>query len=130
YHQFQQGTLNTKGQFAFDMINSADSAERIFVWDGKQVIMLSDSSIKLPDGSAFSTGNVWTPFGLNDNGTVAWIADTDGSVAGVKYVVTYDLTTKKYSIIARPGDPAPAPGGAKFGDDVNFGATDRMLADI
>jgi len=43
YHQFQMGKLNNKGQLSFDMINSADSAERIFVWDGKQVIMLSDS---------------------------------------------------------------------------------------
>lgn len=128
YHQFQQGSLNNKGQFSFDMINSADATERIFAWDGKQVIMLSDSSIKLPNGAAFSAGNVWTPFGLNNNGLVAWIADTDGSIGGVRYVVTYDLTSKTYSIIAKPGDPAP--GGGTFGDGQSFGASNRMLADV
>lgn len=122
---FQMGRVNNKGQFSC-VINVG--GERVFVWDGTKVLKLSDDSIKLPDGSAFSTGNVWTSLGINDNGKVAWVADTDASVAGVRYIVTYDLKSGQYEIIAKPG--LPVPGGGTFGDGENFGPTNRMLADI
>jgi hypothetical protein len=121
---FQMGRVNNKGQYS----GVVNIGERVFAWDGTKGIRVSDDTFKTPDGAAFSTGNVWTSLGMNDAGVVAWVADMDGSVAGVKYIVTFDINTKQYAIIERPGDPLP--GGGTAADGGNHGATDRMLADI
>jgi hypothetical protein len=128
-HNFQMGHVNDKGQFSFVIDTSqTGQLERVFAWDGTKAVKISDDGIMLPDGSDFISGNVWTSLGLNDAGTVAWVADTDAYVAGVKYVVTYSLGNTQYKIIATPG--LPAPGGGSFGDGESFGPTNRMLADI
>jgi hypothetical protein len=122
---FQIGDVNNKGQFSAVI---ALGGERVYAWDGSKTVKVSEDDIALPDGSFFSTSNVWTSLGINDDGVVAWVADTDGSVAGVKYIVTYELATGKYNIIARPGDPAD--GGGTLNDGGSHGPSDRMLADI
>lgn len=121
----QVGDLNNKGQFTVNFIHDG---EKIYVWDGSALRKLSEADIKISDGSAFSTGNVWSPHAINDNGVVAWVADMDASAAGVKYVLTYEIATGKYNIIAAPG--MPADGGGEFLDNSGGGPGGRMVADI
>jgi len=119
----QMGDVNNKGQFCMDF---SLGGEREYVWDGTKLIMLTDENVTMSDGATFAVGNVWSPTGMNDNGKVVWTADmTDGS--GSHYILVYDLATKKYTIAAKPGDPAP--GGGTFGESGIVYAA-RMLADI
>src|SRR5262249_44649762 len=68
----------------------------------------------------------WSPTGLNNNGVVAWVVDPSDKATGAHYVATYDSATGAYTIIARPGDPAPG-GGTYTGSQ---GTVSRMTADI
>lgn len=120
----QMGDVNNSGQFCMDF--SFDGGEKEYVWDGKQLTKLSDDDIKVPDGASFSASNVWSPTGINDKGHVAWTANmTDG--AGAHYIMMYDVATKQYTVVAKPGQPAP--GGGTFGEN-GAGPSDRMLTDI
>jgi hypothetical protein len=123
---FQVGTLNNKGQFTFNMFGNG--AERMYVWDGTKVVTVTDESFKLPDGSTFSMGNVYSPHGLNEAGKIAFTPDVVGG-SGAHYVVEYDLATGTYTELAKPG--LPAPGGGEFVDLTGqVGPSHRMLARI
>jgi hypothetical protein len=123
--QLQSGDVNNKGQFCGD----PNPGEREFAWDGTKVVKLSDADvpIKAPDGATINNG-VWSPQGINNNGIVTWIADIGDGGTGPHYVMTYDLGKGKYSIVERPGDPAP--GGGTYNDANNGPWGARMLADI
>lgn len=119
----QVGDLNNKGQFT---VNFILDGEKMYAWDGTALRKLSDVGVALPDGSSFVTGNVWSPHALNDNGVVAWIGDVENG-SGAHYVVTYDIASGKYNIVAKPGDPAD--GGGEYGDG-GGGPGGRMVTDI
>jgi hypothetical protein len=125
HRSFQVGELNNKGQFTFNMVGTG---ERLYVWDGSKVVKVTDETFKAPDGAAFSTGNVYSPHGLNDAGKVAFVGDVvDGT--GVHYILVYDLATVQYTLVARP--ELPAPGGDEYVDlEAALGASHRILARI
>jgi hypothetical protein len=117
----QVGDLNNKGQFTFNL----GGPEHIHVWDGTQVLVLSGPSIEVPGQGPFTEGNVWSPHGINDNGVVTWIGDFEN---GNHVVLTYDLNTKQYTVIAAPGSPAP--GGGEYLNAVSAGPSHRQQSDI
>jgi len=125
YNLFQMGDVNNKGQVTWNMVGGG--GEMQYIYDPELgVRLISPDSVKLSDGSSFSTGNVWSPQGINNNGVVAWIPDiVDGT--GAHYCVTYTIATGAYEIIARAGTAAP--GGGTLGDD-GAAPSGRMLADI
>jgi hypothetical protein len=124
YSLLQMGDVNNKGQFCLNMVGGG--GEKEYVWDGAQLIKLSEDNITVSDGATFSVGNVWSPTGISDKGKVAWTADmADGT--GPHYIMLYDLATKQYTIVAKPGQPAP--GGGTYGDS-GVGPSGRMLTDI
>jgi hypothetical protein len=122
-NSYQMGGVNSKGQMSFVI---SVGGERVYAYDGTKVIRVSDDSIALPDGAHFQN-DVWTSLGINDNGKVVWIASTD-SALGQHYVMTYDINTAKYEIVARPGDAVD--GGGKFGSGESWGASARWYANI
>src|SRR5207247_600148 len=80
----------------------------------------------LPDGAIMGGGNTWSPTGLNNNGVVGWVVDPSDKSTGAHYVVAFDSVANTYTIIARPGDPAPG-GGTYEGSQ---GTVSRMTAYI
>jgi len=123
---FQMGDVNNKGQFSMDFSSGNQGGEREYVWDGAKLIKVADDTKPLPDGAIMGGGNTWSPTGLNNNGVVAWVVDPSDKSTGPHYVVTFDSATGAYTIIARPGDPAP--GGGTYTDGP--ATVSRMLADI
>jgi len=125
---YQAGDINNKGQFCGD----PNPGEREVAWDGTKELILSDSSIPIlaPDGATINNG-VWSPQGTNNNSIVAWIADIGDGGTGPHYVMAYDMNKSgaaAYTIVARPGDPAP--GGGKYPDANGAPINGRMVADI
>jgi hypothetical protein len=126
----QGGDINIKRQFSYNWV-MASGGERLFAWDGSKVVMITDESLSVPDGATFNTGNMWSPHGINDNGVVSFTGDMDNSPAGdgvQRYILTFDLNTKQYTIVARPGDEAP--GGGVFANGSAASASGRMHTDI
>lgn len=122
---FQMGDCNNRGQVTWNMIGGG--GEKQYIYDPEiGVRKISDADIKLADGANFSIGNVWSPQGLNNNGVVAWAADMENGT-GARYIVTYEIASGKYEIIARAGTPAP--GGGTLAD-TGIAPSGRMLADI
>jgi len=120
----QMGDVNNKGQFSMDFASSA--GEREFAWDGSKLILVADPSKPLPDGAIMGGGNTWSPTGINNNGILAWTVDPESGNQGPHYVVAFDLAKGTYTIVERPGDPAPgggvyedAPGGLRQIVDIN-----------
>jgi hypothetical protein len=125
YNLFQMGDVNNRGQVTWNMVGGG--GEMQYIYDPEiGVRLISPGSVKLEDGANFSTGNVWSPQGINNNGVVAWVADIENG-SGAHYVVTYDIATGAYRTIARAGTAAP--GGGTLGDD-GAAPSGRMLADI
>jgi len=98
---WQIGDLNNKGQFNFNIVgaekDSGDGGETHFFFDGTSIIRVHPSSAKLSDGSGLVSASMWTPMGINDNGRLAYVADTDKSPHAI---VMFDTTTKEYTLIA------------------------------
>jgi hypothetical protein len=126
----QAGDLNIKRQFTFNWVHAA-GGERLHAWDGSKDVLITDESLSVPDGATFNTGNMWSPHGINDNGVVTFTGDMDNSPAGEgvqRYILAFDLNTKAYTIIARPGDAAP--GGGVFANGAAASASGRMHTDV
>jgi hypothetical protein len=113
----QVGDVNNKGQFSLNLNSGTQGGELEYVWDGATLIKLTDPEKTLPDGSAPGLGNTWSPHGINNNGKVAWAIDVGEGGTGSQYTIVYDLATKAYTIVQRPGDPAP--GGGTYGNAAN-----------
>jgi hypothetical protein len=124
----QMGDVNNKGQFCMNFVSSNAGGELEWAWDGSTLTLLADPNSKLADGAVPSGANTWSPSGINDNGKVAWVEDIADGGSGPHYVMVYDLTTKQFTIAARPGDPGAD--GIKYGDAAASPSGGRMLADI
>jgi len=118
--------VNNKGQFCMDFSSANQNGEREYVWTGTKLIKVTDETKPLPDGAIMGGGNTWSPTGLNNNGIVAWVVDPSDKSTGAHYVVAFDSVAGTYTIIARPGDPAP--GGGMY--EGSQGTVSRMSADI
>jgi len=123
---FQMGEVNNKGQLSMDLASANQDGEREYMWDGTKLIKVADPNKPLPDGAIMGGGNTWSPTGLNNLGVLAWVVDPSDKNVGGHYVVAFDSTTDKYTIIERTGDPAP--GGGNYTDGA--GTVSRMMADI
>jgi len=123
--ELQSGDVNNKGQFCGDPA----APEREFAWDGTQVVKISDQDVPIltEDGAVLNNG-IWSPQGINNNGIVAWVSPIGDGGTGPYYVVAYNLATKKYTNVERPGDPTPE--GTKYPDSNAGPGGARMLADI
>ena len=122
----QMGNVNNKGQFCMDFSSSNQNGEREYLWDGTKLIKVADETKPLPDGAIMGGSNTWSPTGLNNNGVVAWVVDPSDNSTGGHYVVAFDSAAGTYTIVERPGDPAP--GGGTYEDGP--ATVSRMLADI
>jgi hypothetical protein len=125
--QFQIGDLNNNGQFDFNIVGATKDnpggGEAHYVYDGTNVVLVHPSSAKLPDGSTPTAGNMWTPMGINDQGHIVYVADTDGSPHAI---VMYDIATKQYTIISK--NDTVVEGGTLTSAGVSLEG--RMVADI
>jgi hypothetical protein len=122
----QMGDVNNKGQFCMNFSSGNNDGEREWLWDGSKLILVADPNKPLSDGAIMGGGNTWSPTGLNNNGVVGWVVDPSENATGGHYVVAFDSVANTYTIIARPGDPAPG-GGTYEGSQ---GTVSRMTADI
>jgi hypothetical protein len=122
----QMGNANNKGQFCMNFVSSNQGGEREYLWDGTKLIKVADDAKPLPDGAIMGGGNTWSPTGLNNNGVVGWVVDPSDKSTGPHYVVAFDSVANTYTIVARPGDPAP--GGGTYEDGP--ATVSRMIADI
>src|SRR5207244_11771769 len=101
--------VKNKGQLCMDFSSGNQGGEREYLWNGTKLIKVADETKPLPDGAIMGGGNTWSPTGLNNNGVVGWVVDPSDKSTGAHYVVAFDSVANTYTIIARPG--APAPGG-------------------
>jgi hypothetical protein len=125
--QFQIGDLNNKGQFNFNIVGATKDnplgGEAHFVYDGTSVILVHPTESKLPDGSTPGNASMWTPMGINDNGRIAYVADTDMSPHAI---MIFDFVAKQYTLVAK--NDTVVDGGKLTSAGVALES--RMVADI
>lgn len=125
--QYQPGDLNNNGQFSMNIVgaerDSGGGGETSYFFDGTNLIRFQPHETKLSDGSTLTSGNMWTPHGINDAGKVAYAADTDNSP---KAIVVWNSADKTYKLISK--NTTVVEGGTLTSAGVALEG--RMVADI